>query len=175
MHLCTYLLLSIFDKCLEPLCIWAHCGMHEPRLESGKGSCSWRLVLSVSGGKSTHSKKCVFTYLSPPCFYLHLCCHVTLVQLSKLNLIGCVWWQYVRWEVPCFIWKKSTCHKAMTSSGSWNQHGLQEPESRGTGMNQSNIASSCCNAATSVMESRETAGKVKRLPAKIGSDNSAYV
>lgn len=66
--------------------------------------------------------------------------------------------------------KKNTCHKAMTSSGSWYQKGLQEPVSHDTGISQLNIASSCCNAARSVMESKETVGKVKRLPAKIGSD-----
>lgn len=74
---------------------------------------------------------------------------------------------------PLFYLKTPSRHKAMTSSGSWKQCGLQEPESHGTGMCQSNFASSCCDAANSVMESRESVGKVKKLPAKIGPDHSS--
>lgn len=55
----TYLPLSWSDRCLEPLYIWVHCGRREPRPGSGKESCFWHLVPSVSGnqGISTELKQ----------------------------------------------------------------------------------------------------------------------
>lgn len=54
----TCLPLSWSDRCLAPLCIWAHCGRRGTRLGSGKGFCSGHLAPSVSGErKITFEKK----------------------------------------------------------------------------------------------------------------------
>lgn len=58
----TNLPLSWSDTCLEPLYIWARCGMHAPRPESDTGFYSWHLVPSVSESKTTDEKRELFCH-----------------------------------------------------------------------------------------------------------------
>ena len=134
----SYLPLSWSDRCLEPPYIWVRCGKREPRPGSGKGSCFWRLVLSVSGGKGTTEGK-ISVLTAFLCLYSKLLLSQTLVWLSFSNTNWikpqCVWQHELRWEVPFFGLKKNkkpSCHKVMTSSGSGNQHGLAELVSHDT-------------------------------------------
>lgn len=105
----SYLPLSWSDRCLGPPYIWVRCGKREPRPGSGKGSCFWRLVLSVSGGKGTTEGK-ISVLTAFLCLYSKLLLSQTLVWLSFSNTNWikphCVWQHELRWEVPFFGLKK---------------------------------------------------------------------
>lgn len=116
----TYLPLSWSDTCLEPLYIWAHCGMHAPRPESDTGSYSWHLVPSVSESKTTDEKWKLFCHKAMTWpenkktgFHVFITWPKTMINIIevRLNYHGCLKEEDWSFKSTCLSYNISCNHK----------------------------------------------------------------